>query len=624
MAGPPRDQERETQIEQQLALKAPGLVEDFRAARVAYDAQNYVEAERRLMLVYAAQSDFDPAVWRLGATQAMLGRREAGIELVEKAVRLNRTSENLATLAHVLASGTAATSADQNRALALLMECATLPRGSDGYILGLTAQLQLQLGEIGPARETLDTLKRRFPDLIQTHSLAAWLAATDEKWGQAVREIRRAEQLGLDEKSVHQFLDSGVQARATGWFIAGLAAWAVGLWAAGLAALAGLGIVLSKATLRQIENSDPTAPIALREQTLRRLYRGLLNVAGLYYYISLPVVFVVIIAATAGMIFGFLMIGFLPIKLLMILGIGAIATIVAMVRSLFIRVKASDPGRLLRVAEAPGLWELTRDVARAMDTRPVDEIRITVGTDLCVYERGRWREKLENRATRVLVIGAAVLDGFKQEDFRSVLAHEYGHFSNRDTAGGDIAMRVQTDMLAFYHAMVNAGQATWLNLGFHFLRIYHFIFRRIAHGATRLQEVLADRVAAQHYGAFAFECGLRHAIRRSLDFAATANREIEMAIKDRRPLQNLYGGTTAKDTTVEDAFREAMTRATTNDDTHPSPKDRFRLVAKIPSPNRPPSTGLVWDLFTDRPALLSEMVALVEKSIERHRANGEV
>ena len=424
-----------------------------------------------------------------------------------------------------------------------------------------------------------------------------------------------------DVQTAHGSSEAGTQTRATGRVIAEIAAWAVGLWAAGLAALAGVGIVLSKATLRQIQRSDPSRPIAVREQTLRRLYRWVLNVAGLYYYISLPLVFIGVIVVAAGIILGCLMLGFLPVKLLILLGIGAIATSVAMVRSLFIRVQLCDPGRILQVAEAPGLWDLTKEVARALETRPIDEIRLTIGTDLCVYERGRWREKLENRAVRVLVIGAALLDGFRQEDFRSVLAHEYGHFSNRDTAGGDIAMRVQTDMHAFYHAMVNAGQATWLNLGFHFLRIYHFIFRRISHGATRLQEVLADRVAAQHYGAFAFECGLRHAIRRNLDFAAKANREIETAIKDRRPIQNLYGATTATDTTVDHEFREAMTRTTTDDDTHPAPKDRFRLVAKIPWPNRPPSAGFVWDLFAERQALLSEMEALVEKNIERHRSN---
>jgi hypothetical protein len=91
--------------------------------------------------------------------------------------------------------------------------------------------------------------------------------------------------------------------------------------------------------------------------------------------------------------------------------------------------------------------------------------------------------------------------------------------------------------LKFYFAMRQAGQATYFNAAFHFLRIYNFIFRRIRHGATRLQEILADRVAAQTYGAPAFQNGLTHVIRRSLEFEAAANwkRRGTRTIKFARP-----------------------------------------------------------------------------------------
>src|SRR5262249_15784198 len=217
----------------------------------------------------------------------------------------------------------------------------------------------------------------------------------------------------------------------------------------------------------------------------------------------------------------------------LLLVIGAIVTIAVMIKSLFIRVKSADPGRALQRTEAEGLWNLAEEVAQSVGTRPIDEIRITPGTELAVYEVGTWRQKIGNGADRILILGTGVLNGFKQNDFRCVLAHEYGHFSNRDTAGGDIALRVRNDMLKFYFAMRDAGQATWINAAFHFLRIYHFIFRRISHGATRLQEILADRVAAQIYGAPAFEGGLTHVIRRSIEFEAAANEEIKQSIESR-------------------------------------------------------------------------------------------
>jgi len=395
--------------------------------------------------------------------------------------------------------------------------------------------------------------------------------------------------------------------------------WTVAAWAGGLALLYVVGFALSRATLRQIERSDPAVAVNPAELRLRKIYRSVLNVAGVYYYISLPIVFLLVLAVCGGIILAFFAIGYVPIKLTILIGIGGLITIWTMGRSLFLRVNSSDPGRALERHEAEGLWQLTDDVARTMNTRPIDEIRLTEGTDLAVYERGTWREKLDNRAKRILILGTAVLNGFKQDDFRCVLAHEYGHFSNRDTAGGDVAMRVQNDMLKFYFAMCQAGQATWLIIAFHFLRMYHFIFRRISHGATRLQEILADRVAAQTYGPAAFEGGLRHVIAQGIAFGHRANREVEDAIKANRPLQNLYEAGPAEPSTVQEEFDKAINRPTTEDDTHPGPLDRFRLISKIPAPNREPANGLVWDLFKDREAIVKEMMAKVEANVAPHR-----
>lgn len=615
-----RDPAREAELEQQLAALDPTLVPPFREASAAYDAKKYADVVRLLTPIQARFPRFDPVLRRIGAAKVMQGERAEGLVLIKQAVALNRSSANLTTLAYALAFTGKSDRESEDAALAALLDARQLPRGDDPDILSMIAQLALQHERPDDARGAVADLLRLHPDLMQGHYFAAFLAANDSQWNRAVREMRRAEALGLDHETARRFIeDSGIKSRATAWFIGGSVAWIVGGWIVGLLTLCATGFLLSRATLQQIERSDPTVPVSPAEHRLRRVYRSILNLAGIYYYISLPIVIALVIVAAAAIVYGFMLLGWLPIKLLLLVGIGAIVTIFAMIRSLFLRVNATDPGRALTREEAPALWQLTEEVAATLQTRPIDEIRVTVGTDLCVYERGSWREKLDNRARRILVIGAAVLDGFKLDDFRSVLAHEYGHFANRDTAGGDIALRVQNDMLKFYVAMVNAGQATWLNLGFHFLRAYHFIFRRISHGATRLQEVLADRVAAQHFGAPAFEGGLRHVIRQSIEFHARADHEIEAALKEKRPVQNLYDAALPLSRSVDDEVKRALERTTTEDDTHPAPLDRFRLVARVPAPARPPAAGTVWELFRDRPTLTAELTASVEKNIASHR-----
>jgi Peptidase family M48 len=310
------------------------------------------------------------------------------------------------------------------------------------------------------------------------------------------------------------------------------------------------------------------------------------------------------------------MLGRIPIKLVAILGIGGLITIYTMVRSLFLKIESGDPGRSLTYDEAPALWDLTRTVAATVNTRPVDEIRITPGTELAVYEKGTWRERSQDKAQRILILGIGVLNDFKQNGFRAVLAHEYGHFTHRDTAGGDVAIRVNNDMMKFAHAMIASEQASWLNVAFHFLRIYHFIFRRISHGATRLQEVLADRIAALNYGPLAFEEGLTHVVRKSVEFHHLAAKEINACVEARRALQNLYELRPDQNSDLQQEMEESLNRETSEDDTHPSPNDRFRLTRKIAGANELPATGMVWDLFKNREALTNEMTSLIQSEVQ--------
>jgi Zn-dependent protease with chaperone function len=232
---------------------------------------------------------------------------------------------------------------------------------------------------------------------------------------------------------------------------------------------------------------------------------------------------------------------------------------------------------------------------------------------MAVYERGSYGERRKDRGRRILVMGLGLLPGFGQNPFRAVLAHEYGDLSHRDTAGGDVALRVNQDMIKFAVAMAEAGQAVWWNIAFQFLRLYHFLFRRISYGATRLQEVLADRAAAQIFGPQAFEEGLRHVIRRQIEFQYFAGKEIEEALKLRRPLQNVYTLETQPEKKVEEAIDRAVNRQTSEDDTHPSPVDRFRLLSRVVCRDQPSSSSSMWDLFTDREAITTEMCSRIEK-----------
>ena len=97
-----RDMAREAEIEKELGQKHPELVEPFRAARIAFDKSDYAEAARLLQEVTAKAPDCDAALRRLGSCLVREGKQAEGLALCERAVALNRSAENLSTLAYSL------------------------------------------------------------------------------------------------------------------------------------------------------------------------------------------------------------------------------------------------------------------------------------------------------------------------------------------------------------------------------------------------------------------------------------------------------------------------------------------------------------------------------------------
>jgi Zn-dependent protease with chaperone function len=615
---PARDAKKEQAIRDRLAAVAPGAVETFRRATVALDDKNYQQAAELYAEVVNQAPQFSPGLRRYAFSIAGLGRTDEALALLQKVVKMDRSPENLAGLAQVLAfpgDKQESTRAQKEQALTLAKE-ATLSAQSDPDYAFLMGQIALSLNRQTEFREATDILEREYPNNMETHYSNGIRQALDGNWIASEDEIKEARRLGLPAQAAQGLLDSGIHKRAMIWRIVHYGIYLLGAWALGLVVLFVAGKIFSKLTLRHIDGVDPNSVVSSSEVSLRKYYRQLINIAGMYYYISLPFVIVLVLAVAGGIVYGFLVIGSVPIKLVAILVIGALVTVYKMIHSLFVRVKSEEPGRPLTREEAPGLWILTREVAEKLGTRPLDEIRVTTGTDMAVYERGTYRERRSDMSRRTLVLGLGLLPEFDQNPFRAVLAHEYGHLSHRDTAGGDVALRVNQDMIKFAYAMARAGQAVWWNVAFQFLRLYHFLFRRISHGATRLQEVLADRAAARLYGPQQFEEGLRHVIRRGIEFNHIANNEIRQALQAGRGLQNVYSLKMEPDKSVSESIQEAINRPTSEDDTHPSPVDRFRFASRMVFQGQPAASAPVWDLFQDPGSLRDEMNSRIEERVK--------
>jgi Zn-dependent protease with chaperone function len=342
-------------------------------------------------------------------------------------------------------------------------------------------------------------------------------------------------------------------------------------WFAGFGLMLVAGAILSRMAMRAARTTDDLSA------SVRRLYAIVLGISCAFYYASVPVVIAAVLTVSGGLVYASLALGRVPVKLVVIVVVLAGVSVWSMLKSLFIRVRDEDPGMRIDLSEEPKLRKLLDDVAAKIGTRAVDNVYLTPSTEVAVMERGKRNKE------RCLLLGVAALEGLRMRPFKAILGHEYGHFSNRDTAGGAFALAVRRSLSATAVGLAEGGAAAWYNPAWLFVNGFHRLFLRISEGASRLQEVLADRWAVSAYGADAFEEGLRHVVERDARFDAHVERTLNEVVNLQVPLANLYTYAPSKaPDDVTSAIEEALNRKSSAYDSHPAPAERFALNATLP------------------------------------------
>ncbi len=463
---------------------------------------------------------------RLCHAESELQQRAQAIKHCREALALDASAANLSALALPLAiRGTAS---ELNEASDLADRAAKLDPDDE-----FVAMVQAQVGMVTDHHMTFLSaaarLRRIAPDAPTTAFFSAIEAASKGDWDESDAELDRALARGMPADQVES-LRTNIHDHYPFYLKAWRPVRLIGLLWIAIAAFLGIGgMVLSRAAARSARHLpvERTGHAHGLDAFLRRAYRALLWMACAFYYLSIPLVLGLVAAVGGGLILGFFVIGTIPVKLVAIIGFITVMTMWAVVKSLFIRPKDGDPGTPLDLSKHPSLAAALREVASRVGTRPVDQVYLTPGTDIAVFERGGlWKSLRGAKVERCLVLGVGVLQGMRLVDFKAILAHEHGHFQNEDTAGGGFALAVRRSVLLTALGLAQGGVASWYNPAWWFVRGFFLIFLRISQGASRLQEVLADRWAAFCYGAEAFERGLRHAITRGAAFELEANAKI--------------------------------------------------------------------------------------------------
>lgn len=425
------------------------------------------------------------------------------------------------------------------------------------------------------------------PDSARAHTALVAAHALNGDWDAAQQALDAARERGLDDGTYEALASSLSFQRSFVWIaLAAVVGIPTGAYVGTILFLLLAGWALSRLTLRAASRlpTETSGRAIGMAGWLRWTYRVVLWLCCAFYYASLPLIVIGMILLVVGVLLAFLAIGIIPIKLMLIIGLVALVTIGAILKSVFVRVRDEDPGPRLDVGAHPRFAAVLEEVAGRVRTRPVDSVFLTPGTDIAVTERGGFFRQLRRKTDRTLILGIGVLEGMSVQQLKAILAHEHGHFRNEDTAGGSFALSARRSLTLMAIGLVQGGVASKLNPAWWFTVLFSKVFARISQGASRLQEVLADRWAAYAYGSDAFVAGLRHVIAATVRFDARANLTLNEIVERRAPLANFYRfvpAQAADEGAIEDAIEQELTREPTAYDSHPAPRDRIEWVSAL-------------------------------------------
>jgi Zn-dependent protease with chaperone function len=613
--------EYDARITAELAKIDPEAATLFTRGSKALDAGEYALASELFGQVEGKAPTSSHAVRRHCRAEARLGQHEQAVKTCRRALAMERSHENLTALADVLAVESKDPPRSALREARQLLDESLLLAPDDESTQVASCQLSLREQNGAGLRACSSALLRIAPDSVAANLFGAIQALQEGKPGEARYMLLQARAQGLPD-GPYEKLSRDIGEADTTWtdHWPTLVGWVAAAWAGLFVILIVLGWILSRLALRAAAQPGSASGKATGlSGSVRQLYAGVLWGASAFYYASIPLMLAVVVLGGGGLIYAMLAAGRVPIKLLAIVAILVVVTLWSVLKGLIVRVQDEDPGLDLDTSEHPRLSAVLTEVAGKVGTRPVDKVFLTPGTEFAVFERGGFLKQLGGRRQRCLLVGAGLLDGFPLPAFKSVLAHEYGHLCNEDTAGGGFALAVRRSLLTMARSLAQGGAAAWYNPMWLFLSGFYRIFLRISQGASRLQEVLADRWAALCYGAHNFEAGLRFVIARSVRFDFQAGASIQEAADGAKPLVNLYRHVPTKqpdEAEVTTAIEAALHREPSPYDSHPAPQQRIAYVHALGAPVPfEISSETAWDLFADREALERRMTAQVRADV---------
>jgi hypothetical protein len=210
-------------------------------------------------------------------------------------------------------------------------------------------------------------------------------------------------------------------------------------------------------------------------------------------------------------------------------------------------------------------------------------------------------------------------------ELQSILAHEYAHFSHRDTFYCRFIYQVSLSIQEALRGMgQSGGQLNYINPFFWFLVLYHRAYTLLSAGFSRSREFLADRMAASLYGSDIFAGALsKVSIEGAISERIIYDNSLQL-VEQTKCSVNMY-------TAVREFCEEQLSdkdRATLSHKflhenesvfaTHPTLRERVKAVAALPQARNPDMRPSL-ELFEQPEQIERELTEFLTAHVHRVR-----
>ena len=525
---------------------------------------------------------------------------------------------------------------DHSRAEQLYQEAVNEDPESVDNATALAASIVQNQQHVGPRAPQIAPLVARHRDngmLACFHGLAL---AMDDDPRACLKEFERARSLGVDPEEVFKpELIRAIETAARPGILQ-ILMWSgiafVAFYACVMLAMVVAGFLLAQWTrgaeaLRLI-GDQPMDIIqggqverTREEPWLARFYAVSLIAGLILFYVSLPFVTVGLLACTLGALYLIILAGRIPVKLFVLILVVGLAMTWAVLKSMFARMGTGSFGLKKTEHDAPRLFAALREVAGRVDTSPVDEVYISPGSEIGVHQEGRGPWGIFGTKRRVLTLGLSPLRTLTVSELKSILAHEYAHFSHRDTFYSRFIHRVDLSINSALSGMGSAGgKLNYVNPFFWFLVLYYRAYSMLSAGFSRSREFLADRMSCSLYGSNVFSSALTKVVTDGKLFEMTMYGSVASLLAENQAFENMYQafadykqGTDSREQR-DQIQKELEAERPSLFASHPSHAERLAAAAAFPAGRDLDNTPAI-QLFEDPEALEKELTEFLTGAI---------